>query len=503
MARSRTTTDLPPTRTPANTAKLSPTSKSLAADISPQQLVEYLKLGGNMMVALDSNVSEMYRDLAREFSLEFEDKGSALVDHFTYSSKLDAGNHTTVLVGGNKRVDGLGAGGLVQNENVFSQETLRAAKEKPLLYRGIVHRVGANPLAFPLVLPPATSYSSEVPVLVKESDAVAETTSYSTPAPVTVTTTKIVDGETQTSEVLSTPRAVPTVVKNKSSSRLGKNGWVAKNRASLEPLESRKELVAGIATTPSSSSSSGAIVSLVSGFQLASNSARVVFLGSTDLLSNAFVSQADTVNALVAGDLASWAFQAKSVLKIVATHHHRIKSSATDTREDYEETAEGNKMYRIKDHVHYSVDLVQHDPRLGWIPADKTLDLQVAFRMLDPYITAHLAPVDPSNFTSSSLGNADANEETSALTRFATSFQIPDRHGVFSFELDFKRAGLTFVQAKDTAPVRPFNHDEYPRFLSSSWPYMAGAFSTVAGFLVFTFIWLTIRDEPSVQKKTN
>ncbi len=81
---------------------LSPSAKSLAADISPQQLVEYLKSGGNMVVGLDSTVSEMNRDFAREFSLEFEEKGSALVDHFRYAGEYDAGNHTAVLVGGPK-----------------------------------------------------------------------------------------------------------------------------------------------------------------------------------------------------------------------------------------------------------------------------------------------------------------------------------------------------------------------------------------------------------------
>lgn len=481
---------------------LSPSSKSLSADLGPQQLVEYLKKGGNMIVGLDSSVSEMHRDLAREFSLEFENKGSALVDHFRHSSELDAGNHTTVLVGG-KAQAGLSAGGLVENLNVFSAETLQEAKEKPLLYRGLVHRVGANPLAFPLVLPPATSYSSETPALVKEADAVVESTSYITPAPVTVTTTKIVDGSTITSETLSTPRAVPTVIKSKTPSKLGKNGWIAKNRASLEPLESRKELVAGIPTSPSSS-----VVSLISGFQLASNSARVIFIGSTDLLSNTLISTPNTINKAVAEDLTSWVFQEKSVLRLLSSHHHRISSNPTDTRENYEETPEGNKMYRIKDHVHYSVDLVQHHPKLGWIPADPELDLQVAFKMLDPYITAHLTAVDSGNFTHNPLtttqtGQVGGKRETGAFTRFETSFQIPDRHGVFTFHLDYKRQGLSFVEKKDTAPVRPFNHDEYPRFLSSSWPYITGAFSTVVGFLVFVAIWLSVREESAQTKKNN
>ncbi|KIS67127.1 dolichyl-diphosphooligosaccharide-protein glycotransferase [Mycosarcoma maydis] len=482
---------------------LSPASKSLAADLSPQKLVEYLKAGGNMVVGLDSSVSEMQRDLAREFSLEFEQRGSALVDHFRYSSEHDAGNHTAVLVGGKRsaRTAGLSGGGLVQNKNVFSQVTLEAVEQSPLLYRGIVHRVGANPLAFPLIVAPATSYSSEVPLLAKEQLEAVESTSYSTPAPVTVTTTKMVEGETVTSVTLSTPRAVATVIKRESTSKLGKDGWVAKKRNSVDALEARKELVAGLGT---GSGSTHALVSLVSGFQLASNSARAVFVGSTEMLSDAFFSDASSgsVNQLVVADLTAWTFQEKGVLKLIGTHHHRVKSGATDTRQDYEETQEANKMYRINDHVYYSVDVAEHDAQLGWIGASNQLDLQVSFKMLDPYITAHLAPVDVDSTNSSCVG-FNSTGASPAFTRFATTFQLPDRHGVFSFILDFKRTGLSFLHAKDTAPLRPFNHDEYPRFLSSSWPYITGAFSTVTGFLVFCALWLTIRDHPGPAKKNN
>lgn len=90
--------------------------------------------------------------------------------------------------------------------------------------------------------------------------------------------------------------------------------------------------------------------------------------------------------------------------------------------------------------------------------------------MLDPYITVPLEAVAPS--------------------RYAATFDVPDRHGVFTFVVDWKRHGWTYIHTRDTAPVRPFNHDEYPRFLSSAWPYMAGSVSTVAAFLVFSTLWL-------------
>ncbi|EPQ30727.1 uncharacterized protein PFL1_01628 [Pseudozyma flocculosa PF-1] len=465
---------------------LTPSAKSLSPDLSPQNVVSYLKDGGNVLFGLDSDVSELFRDLSREFSVELDERGSALVDHFGFDRRLDAGNHTTVLLGPARSqhlpnsVD-LPAGGIVPNSAVFSQQTLDLARTQPILYRGVAHRLGANPLAFPLLVPSATSYSSEVPELVKDVDTPRSTTSYSQPPLVTSTATRTVDGEEETYETVSTPSPVPTVVAV--PSKKDKNGWTAKGRASLEALDQKNELVAGIARSPSDT------VSLVSGFQLRDNSARVVFLGSTDLLSDAFVSPGfDTLNARVAEDLTQWLFQEKSVLKVQASHHRRVKTDDADARQDYEETDEGNKIYRVKDHVSYTLDLSAWDAERGWVPAPTELPLQVTFKMLDPYITTDLVALDASH-------NVTDLASSPVSTRFGATFQVPDRHGVFSFVVDFKRHGWTFVLHKDTAPVRPFNHDEYPRFLSSSWPYIAGSFSTVAGFILFTWLWMTVSDD--------
>ncbi|KAN0065464.1 oligosaccharyl transferase glycoprotein complex, beta subunit [Thecaphora frezii] len=471
---------------------LSPSAKSLSPDLSPQNLVNYLRDGGNVLFGFDSHVSEFFRDLAREFSVELEERGSALVDHFGFDQHLDAGNHTTLLLGPARaqhvaRPVDLPSGGIVANHAVFSQQTLELAKTQPILYRGIAHRLGANPLAFPLLVPAATSYSSETPELVKEVEAPRYSTSYSQPPAVTATATRTVDDVEETYETVSTPAAVPTVV---TLPPLNQNGWTVKGRFNLEPLEQKKELVAGVARF------AGETVSLVSGFQLRDNSARVLFLGSIDLLRDEFWEPSasevgyETLNARVAEDLTKWVLQETSVVRATASHHRRVRASESDVREDYEETAEGNKMYRIKDHVTYDLDVSTWVPGQGWKPAPRDLPLQVAFKMLDPYITTHLVAVDTSV----------------AATRYTTTFQIPDRHGVFTFLVDFKRHGWSFIHRKDTAPVRPFNHDEYPRFLSASWPYIAGAFSTSLAFVVFTWFWLTLKDEArptaAAEKKT-
>ncbi|PWN46512.1 hypothetical protein IE53DRAFT_299577, partial [Violaceomyces palustris] len=287
---------------------LSPSSKSLSSDLSPQAIVEYLRSGGNVLFGLDSQLSEFYRDLAREFSLEFDQRGTALVDHFASHPDLDQGNHTTVLVG--RSVDGsphparaisLHPGGIRTDTTVFSERTLLDSRSKPLVYRGVVHKVGSNPLAFPLIVPAETSYSSEAPQIVQVADEVeVESTSFSTPKPYTTTSTRTLtrsvgeeeeEGSTEKVEtVVITPSPVPTKVIVKSKKKSDDKGWVAKGRANLEALDQKTELLAGLPTTPTASSQAFPdVTSLVSGFQLLQNSARAVFIGSVDMLKDEFI----------------------------------------------------------------------------------------------------------------------------------------------------------------------------------------------------------------------
>ena len=111
------------------------------------------------MFAYSSDRSDWLRDLAREFSLEFAAKSDTLVDHFNYATKSDQGRHTSLLVGGSG--DDASAGGIVSNDAIFTASTLSQAQSSPLLLGDVsVHRLGSNPLAFPVVTPSATSYTA-------------------------------------------------------------------------------------------------------------------------------------------------------------------------------------------------------------------------------------------------------------------------------------------------------------------------------------------------------
>ncbi|KAH9252799.1 hypothetical protein BSLG_006599 [Batrachochytrium salamandrivorans] len=217
----------------------------------------------------------------------------------------------------------------------------------------------------------------------------------------------------------------------------------------------------------------GEAVTLASVFQ-ARNNARVAFVGSVDLFSDEYFEAKvtfmnDTVksgNEAFVSDLTQWAFQEKSVLKITDVKHHRAGETSQ------------HGIYRIKDKMVYSVDIMQWNGD-SWVNFSAD-DVQFEATMLDPYI-----------------------RKTMKVTKgkFVTTFTLPDQYGVFSFKVDYKRSGLTYIKSSETVQVRPFRHDQYPRFLVVAYPYYTNIFSMMAGFFLFSAVFL-FNKETSVKTKT-
>lgn len=97
--------------------------------------------------------------------------------------------------------------------------------------------------------------------------------------------------------------------------------------------------------------------------------------------------------------------------------------------------------------------------------------------MLDPYIRT-------------TLKQADVVPEHH-YGRFTAHLRLPDVYGVFTLKVNYKRPGLTYLLAEDVVAIRPFRHNEYPRFLSAAYPYYAAVGSMIVGFLVFSAVWLS------------
>lgn len=96
--------------------------------------------------------------------------------------------------------------------------------------------------------------------------------------------------------------------------------------------------------------------------------------------------------------------------------------------------------------------------------------------MLDPYIRTTLKQVPV---------------QSGSFGRFEANIRLPDRYGVFTFKVNYKRSGLTYILAEDQVSIRPLRHNEYPRFLTAAYPYYASTGSMIVGFLVFSTVWLS------------
>jgi oligosaccharyltransferase complex subunit beta len=69
-------------------------------------------------------------------------------------------------------------------------------------------------------------------------------------------------------------------------------------------------------------------------------------------------------------------------------------------------------------------------------------------------------------------------------------FKVPDVYGVFKYVLEYRRPGYSTISLTQQVPVRPFHHDEYPRFLTAAAPYYAAATSTAAAFFAMSLFFL-------------
>ncbi len=105
-------------------------------------------------------------------------------------------------------------------------------------------------------------------------------------------------------------------------------------------------------------------------------------------------------------------------------------------------------------------------------------DVQFEAIMLDPYIRTNM---------------------TVAGSKLEARFRLPDQYGVFTFRVDYKRRGLSHVSASETVQVRPFRHDQYPRFLVVARPYYTNLFAFMLMFFVITVVFLFFK-EPANKK---
>ncbi len=141
--------------------------------------------------------------------------------------------------------------------------------------------------------------------------------------------------------------------------------------------------------------------------------------------------------------------------------------------------------YRIKDELEYFIDIYEFDSKNNsWKPF-LTDDLQVELVMLNPYVRTQLKLLSNSKPT------------------YTLSFKAPDKHGVFKFVIDYKRLGYSYIDVQTKIPLRPYRHNEFPRYLTQAYPYYVTIFVTFGAFLIFSVVFLFSKsvDKEKVHKQ--
>ena len=183
--------------------------------------------------------------------------------------------------------------------------------------------------------------------------------------------------------------------------------------------------------------------------------------------------QVKTGNRGLAEFLAKWVTQKEGALKLENPRHHHVNQT------------QQHGIYRIKDDLVFEVDVYQRDPKDSskWIPASLK-DAQFEVIMLDPYIRMPLSP-----------------PASSKSPTHSARFTLPDHYGVFTFKFEYTRRGVSYLHHSETVQVKPFRHDQYPRYLTAAYPYYVASYTMMAGFFVLSAVLLFHRDT-SVKLKT-
>lgn len=286
--------------------------------------------------------------------------------------------------------------------------------------------------------------------------------------------------ETQTEELIAVPSAVGHV--------LGPNALLSPilrapgTAYSYNPKEQSEVLEADELFA------AGQQLAIVSGFQ-ARNSARLAFVGSAEMFSNAWFDakvkkvggeKVKTWNREFAKRVTGWVFQELGVLRVNSIEHRRNEVGESDEINP--------KMYMLTNNVTYAISISEYSWD-KWTPfvVPEGDELQLEFSMLSPFWRQNL----------------DLLESTADASVFGTGFQIPDQHGIFNFMVNYKRSFLTYLEEKNTVTIRHRAHNEWPRSftITSAWPWVSGIYVTIAGFLAFVTLWLYSAPPKAVSQK--
>lgn len=118
-----------------------------------EMLTDFVDNGGNILIAGNSNLGEVLREIASEVGFEADEEGTSVIDHLNYDIK-DEGKHTLIIA---------------DSKNLIKSDKITGGVAAPLLYRGVGLLVDQeNPLVLEILTASSTSYSHNPDLPIKE-----------------------------------------------------------------------------------------------------------------------------------------------------------------------------------------------------------------------------------------------------------------------------------------------------------------------------------------------
>lgn len=119
--------------------------------ISFEDILEFVNHGGNLLVGVNGEISDNMRNFAANCGVEFDKKGTEVIDHFSFLSSIDSSkSHNSILAKNHiQSAPILGDYGTSENSS-------------PVLYRGIGHVIDdENKLAIKILQGNPTTYAAK------------------------------------------------------------------------------------------------------------------------------------------------------------------------------------------------------------------------------------------------------------------------------------------------------------------------------------------------------
>jgi len=128
-----------------------PTVEEFGGNLNVETLTDFIDNGGNILIAGNSNLGEVLREMASEVGFEADEEGTTVIDHLNYDIK-DEGKHNLVIA-----------------KNLIKSDKITGGVTAPLLYRGVGLLVDQeNPLVLDILTGSTTSYSHNPDLPIKE-----------------------------------------------------------------------------------------------------------------------------------------------------------------------------------------------------------------------------------------------------------------------------------------------------------------------------------------------